>query len=74
MNRTLIRPILNKTHYELHFGRKLNISYFHIFGCKCFGHNNHKDNLDKFNSKSNEALFIGYSSSSKAFQVFNKEL
>ena len=72
MNRALIGPILNKARYELYFGRKPNISHFHIFGCKCYAHNNDKDNLDKFDSKFNEALFIGQSSSSKAFHVYNK--
>ena len=71
MNRVHIRPILNKTPYELYFGRKPNISHFHVFGCKCFVHNNGKDNLDKFDPKSDEAWFLGYSSTSKAFRVYN---
>ena len=70
MNRVFIRPILNKTPYELYFGRKPNISHFHIFGCKF--HNNGKDNLDKFDPKSNEALFNGYSSSNKTFHIFDE--
>ena len=72
MNRALIRPILNKTPYELYFGREPNISHFHVFGCKCFIHNNGKDNLNKFDFESNEALFVSYSLSSKTFHVFNK--
>ena len=72
MNRALIRPILNKMPYELYFGRKPNISHLHIFGCKCYVHNNGKDNLDKFHPKSNEEWFLGYSSSSKAFHVYNQ--
>ena len=60
MNRAFIRPISNKTLYELYFGRKPNISHFHIFGCKCYVHNNDKDNLDKFDPKSNETWFIRY--------------
>jgi hypothetical protein len=32
---------------------------------------NNKDNLDKFNSKSNVRIFLGYSSSSKAYIVYN---
>ena len=72
MNRSLIRPILKKTPYELYFGRKPNISNLHIFGCKCFVHNNGKDNLGKFDAKSDEAIFLGYSSTSKAFWVYNK--
>ena len=72
MNRALIRTILKKTPYELYFGIKLNISPFQVFGCKCFVYNNGKNNLGKFDAKSNEGIFIGYSSTSKAFQVYNK--
>ena len=36
LNRILIRPILKKTSYELYKGRKPNISYLKVFGCKCF--------------------------------------
>ena len=42
LNRVLIRPILEKTPYELWKGKKPNISYFHAFGCKCFILNNGK--------------------------------
>ena len=45
LNRTLIRPILKKTPYELHKGRKPSISHLRVFGCKCFVLNNGKDNL-----------------------------
>ena len=31
-----------------------------------------KDNLGKFDTKSDEAIFLGYSTISKAFRVFNK--
>ena len=34
--------------------------------------NNIKERLEKFDVKSDEAIFLGYSSSSKAFRVFNK--
>ena len=47
LNRALIRPILKKTPYELWHGRKPNIGYFHVFGCKCFIHNNDKNNKKK---------------------------
>lgn len=35
-NKIYIRPILNKTPYELWNERKPNISQFHPFGCQCF--------------------------------------
>ena len=72
MNRVLIRPILKKTPYELYKGRKPNIAHLHIFGCKCFILNNGKDNLGKFDAKSDEGIFLGYSLTSKAFRVYNK--
>ena len=34
--------------------------------------NNGKDNLGKFDAKSDEAIFLGYSIYSKAYRVFNK--
>ncbi|XP_070056737.1 uncharacterized protein [Nicotiana tomentosiformis] len=34
--------------------KRPNISYFHPFGCICFIHNNGKDNLGKFDPKSDE--------------------
>ena len=71
LNRILLRPILKKTPYELWKNKKPNISYFKAFGCKCFILNT-KDNLGKFDAKSDVGIFLGYSTSSKAFRVFNK--
>ncbi|KAH9725263.1 Integrase catalytic domain-containing protein [Citrus sinensis] len=71
LNRVLIRHNLNKTPYELWKDRKPNIGYFKVFGCKCFVLNT-KDNLGKFDSKSDVDIFLGYSNSSKAYRVYNK--
>ena len=68
----MIRPILNKTPYELLKGRKPNIMHLRTFGCRCFVHNNGKNALGKFDPRSDEAIFLGYSSHSKAYKVFNK--
>jgi len=72
LNRCLIRPILKKTQYELLKGQKPNISYFKPFGCKCFIHNNGKDNLGKFDARSDEGILLGYAVNSKAYRVYNK--
>ena len=72
LNRMLIRPILKITPYELFKGRKLNVAHLKIFGCKCFVQNNRKENLGKFDSKADEAIFLGYSLTNKAYRVFNK--
>ncbi|KAH9705357.1 Integrase catalytic domain-containing protein [Citrus sinensis] len=71
LNRVLIRSNLNKTPYELWKHRKPNIGYFKVFGCKCFILNT-KDNLGKFDPKSNVGVFLGYSNLSKAYRVYNK--
>lgn len=71
LNRVLIRPIIEKIPYELLKGRKPNISYFRVFGCKFFILNNGKDKLGKFDDKDDEGIFLGYSSFSKAYMVFN---
>ena len=70
-NRVFKRHILNKTSYELWNNRKPKISYLKVFGCKCFILNT-KDNLGKFDSKADEEIFLAYSTSSKAYRVFNK--
>ena len=70
-NRVFKRPILNKTSYELWKNRKPKISYLRVFGCKCFILNT-KDNLENFDFKVDEGIFLGYSTSSKAYRVFNK--
>ena len=72
LNHVLIRPNFNKTPYELCKDRKLNIGYFKVFGCKYFILNT-KDNLGKFDSKSDVDICLGYSNSSKAYRVYNKK-
>ena len=72
VNRCIIRPILNKTPYKLLKGRKPNIMHLRVFGCECYVHNDGKDALGKFDPRSDEAIFLGYSSHSKTYKVFNK--
>ena len=71
MNRVLVRPLLSKTPYKLWNNKKPNVSYFKVFKCKCFILNE-KDMLGKFDAKSDEGIFLSYSSISKAFHIFNK--
>ena len=49
---------MNKTCYELFFDRIPKIPYFKVFGCMCFLLNT-KDVLNKFNTRSNEGIFVG---------------
>ncbi|KAL8107872.1 hypothetical protein AgCh_024325 [Apium graveolens] len=70
LNRVLIRRILDKTPYELLKKKKPNISYFRIFGSKCFVLKT-IGNDGKFDAKSYEAIFLGYSMNSKTYRVYN---
>ncbi|GJY59755.1 retrovirus-related pol polyprotein from transposon TNT 1-94 [Tanacetum coccineum] len=72
INRVFIRRILGKTPYELLRGRKPNLNYFRVFGSKCFILNT-KDYLTKFDPKSYEGVFLGYSQNSKAYIILNKQ-
>ncbi|KAJ9544847.1 hypothetical protein OSB04_024554 [Centaurea solstitialis] len=70
-NRSLIVKRFRRTPYELFRNRKPSIEHLHIFGCVCYILNN-KDNIGKFDSKSDDGIFLGYSSISKTYRVFNK--
>jgi hypothetical protein len=46
------------------------VSYFHVFGCKCFILKKGKK-LDKFEARSVDGIFFGYASHSRAYRVLN---
>ena len=71
INRVYFRPGTKKTHYELWKGRKPKVKYFKIFGSTCFILKD-RENVGKFDSQTNEGIFLGYSSTSKAYRVYNK--
>ena len=71
LNRAKVRPILKRTPYELLKGKKPNVSYFKPFEVKYFIHNNNKENLDKFDVKSELGYFLGYFENSKSYRVFH---
>jgi hypothetical protein len=71
INRLYLHRILKKTSYELLTGKKPNVSYFRVFGSKCFilikrGRNS------KFAPKAAEGFSLGYDSNTRAYRVFNK--
>ena len=69
-NRVYPHRLLKKTLYELITRKKPNISYFRVFGCKCFIYK--KKRHGKFESRCDEGFFLGYASNSKAYRVFNQ--
>ncbi|GKD32230.1 putative ribonuclease H-like domain-containing protein, partial [Tanacetum coccineum] len=67
-NRVLVVKPHNKTPYELFRGFKPALSFMRPFGCHVTILNT-LDSLGKFDGKSDEGFFVGYSLSSKAFRV-----
>jgi hypothetical protein len=71
INRLYLHQILKKTSYELLTSKKPNVSYFRVFGSKCFilikrGRNS------KFAPKAVEGFLLGYDSNTRAYRVFKK--
>ncbi|GJZ30655.1 retrovirus-related pol polyprotein from transposon TNT 1-94 [Tanacetum coccineum] len=72
-NRSLIRLRYNKTLYELMQDKKLDLSFFHVFGLLCYPINDHED-LGKFDAKSYIVIFVGYAPAKKAFRIYNRRI
>ena len=69
-NRLYFRKKLNMTPYEIFTGNKPTISYFRVFGCKCYYL--HKGvRLAKFQSKALEGRFVGYGVESHTYRVYD---
>ncbi|GJZ05922.1 putative ribonuclease H-like domain-containing protein [Tanacetum coccineum] len=68
-NRVLVVKPHNKTPYELFRGRTPALSFMRPFGCHVTILNT-LYYLGKFNGKSNEGFFVGYSLNNKAFRVY----
>nr|GEX46295.1 putative ribonuclease H-like domain-containing protein [Tanacetum cinerariifolium] len=69
-NKVLVVKPHNKTPYELFRDRTPALSFMGPFGCHVTILNT-LDYLGKFDGKSDEGLFVGYSINSKAFRVYN---
>ncbi|GKB27423.1 ribonuclease H-like domain-containing protein [Tanacetum coccineum] len=69
-NKVIIVKPHNKTPYELFRGRTPSLSFMRPFRCHVAILNT-LDHLGKFDGKSNDGFFVGYSLTSKAFRVYN---
>ncbi|GJW72347.1 retrovirus-related pol polyprotein from transposon TNT 1-94 [Tanacetum coccineum] len=69
-NRVIIVKPYNKTPYELFRGRTPALSFMRPFGCHVTILNT-LDHLGKFDGKSDDGFFVGYSLTSKDFRGYN---
>ena len=69
LNRLPTKAIAEKTPYEAWYGFKPSLKNPKVFGCLCFVYvpQIKREKLDK---KAEEKIFIGYSSISKAYKIF----
>ena len=72
-NRIFFQARIKKTAYEIWNGKKPRVKYFRVFGSKCYILNDW-ENLGKFDAKSDEGIFLVYSTTSWAYRVFNKRI
>ena len=70
INRVYLKPSMSKTPYEIWKGKKPNLSHFHVFICNCYILND-REQLSKFQAKSDKGVFLGYSHNSHAYRIYN---
>jgi hypothetical protein len=71
INQLYLHCLLKKTSYKLLTGNKPNVSYFRVFGSKCYIMVK-KGRHSKFAPKAVEGFLLGYDSNTKVYRVFNK--
>ena len=70
LNRVYFRLDSKKTPYEIWRGKKPVVKYFWIFGNDSYILRD-RENLKKFDAKNDKGYFLGYSSTSRAYKVYN---
>jgi len=72
INRTPTPLLQGKTPFELLYNRPPPVNHIRVFGCICYVHNQ-KHGGDKFESRSNKSIFLGYPFAKKGWRVYNFE-
>nr|GEV02171.1 hypothetical protein [Tanacetum cinerariifolium] len=70
-NHSLVIPRHKKIPYHIINDQKPSVKFFHIFGSLCYIVRD-GENLDKMKEKGDACIFVGYSTQSRAYRVFNK--
>nr|GEY40259.1 hypothetical protein [Tanacetum cinerariifolium] len=70
-SRSLVIPRHEKTPYHIINDRKPSVKFFYIFASLCYIVRD-GENLDKMKEKGDACIFVGYSTQSRAYRVFNK--
>ncbi|GKA19859.1 reverse transcriptase domain-containing protein [Tanacetum coccineum] len=70
-NRSLIHTHYCKTPYELVHDKKLDLTFFRVFGALCYPRNDN-ENLGKLQPTADFRIFVGYAPSRKGYRIYNK--
>ncbi|KAL0556123.1 hypothetical protein IC582_004633 [Cucumis melo] len=70
LNISPTKAVMNKTPFEVWYGKKPNVSHLRVFGCISYAlvPSQVRQKLDK---KSEKCLFVGYCTQSKAYRLYN---
>ena len=64
-----MRPSTRKTPYEIGKGKKPSLNHLHVFGCTFYILND-REQLGKFEVKSDKGVFLSYSPNSHAYRIY----
>ncbi|GKA87941.1 integrase, catalytic region, zinc finger, CCHC-type containing protein [Tanacetum coccineum] len=67
-----VASINEKRYILLMQDKKLDLSFFHVFGALCYPTNDNAD-LGKLDAKADIGIFVGYAPAKKAFRIYNKK-
>ena len=70
LNRLPTKAVQNKTPVEAWSGQKPSAKHLRVFGCVCYAHIPDQKR-SKLDDKSEKGIFLGYSTQSKGFRVYN---
>jgi transposase InsO family protein len=70
MNRCTTKAVWGKTLFEAWSGRKPSIKHLRVFGCICYAQIP-KEKRYKLDETSEKCIFVGYSSISKGYRLYN---
>lgn len=72
INRTPSKVLNGKSPFEILYNNSPPLQHLHVFGCLCYVHNQ-KHGGDKFASRSNRSIFLGYPHGKKGWCVYNMD-
>ncbi|TYK29919.1 Retrovirus-related Pol polyprotein from transposon TNT 1-94 [Cucumis melo var. makuwa] len=71
-NRLPTKAVKEKTPFKAWYGYKPSLKFLKVFGCLCFTHVP-QSKRDKLDMRASSGVFIGYSSISKAYKIFQPQ-